>query len=673
MAEPSDITPNQEEVSEENVQPEEPNQQEETIGGMPAESSGIPTVPEERTDKGKEKVAEEEVDDFVSEEAHSSMRKYYANKGFVAERRFKTPITPFKELIEKRGWGTLCAHRRAGYAAVVREFYSNLVGRKDNTVYVRGVWVPYGAQAINQVYGMAGLKHGSKFKKLLENPDLKKVAEKLTDGKAQLRQEKGGPKTLNRGSLTEEAKVWFYFIASVLVPTKHLSTVREQEAVMLYAILKGYKINVGAIIENSIMRYHEGNKRGLIPHPATVTILCLKAGVKGDWGTEEEVPLASPLLLTGVTKGPWNQKKKGTLIKTGEEAPTAGPERENSENPLGANTFPRAGNEEHDEGIPMDFSSPLASSPPRQNRTFREQGESSRGANENQAIMELLLSMQRKMEEREQRWNVQQQFRDNTYEVELKRRDQQMEDELQRREEKFETELRRKEHKFEKELQRRENRFEAEFRRREQEWEEKMKKKEEQMKGVLKQQGEDFKKEMKERDRDLMQELKLSHEAFYNNQFERDSQLLTLIKEKELEQDTRWGEQLNGIKGVCKVLEKEFEKKLDDRDKDRRETDAYKQVEWLENLDLINNNLSKFLEVMTEMEFKMNNLGKRQDQLNEKVDLSNEIFIEEQAEKESKKRKERMEMKFPPFPDHLDTIELDPPNVYSSKQKKRKK
>ena len=110
--------------------------------------------------------------------------------------------------------------------------------------------MPYGAQAINQVYGMAGHKHGSKFKKLLENSDLKKIAEKLTDGKAQLRQEKGGPKTLNRESLTEEAKVWFYFLASVLVPTRHLSTVSEQEAAMLYAILKGYKINIGTIIEN---------------------------------------------------------------------------------------------------------------------------------------------------------------------------------------------------------------------------------------------------------------------------------------------------------------------------------------------------------------------------------------------------------------------------------------
>ena len=441
---------------------------------------------------------------------------------------------------------------------------------------------------------------------------------------------------------------------------------------MLYAILKGYKISIGTIIENSIMRYHEGNKRGLIPHPATVTILCLKAGVKGDWGTEEEVPLASPLLLTGVTKGPRNQKKKGALIKTGEEIPAAREEEVNTEAPPDSHHFTFADTVGHNEGSPRDFSFPLASSPPTQGKTFSEQGEGSRETQGNNAIIEILLSMQRKMEEREKRWNVQQQFRDNTYEVELKRRDQQWEEEFQRREERFETELQRKEQKFEKELQRRENRFEAESKRREQEWEEKLKGKEEQMKEVLKQQGEDFKKEMEERDRDLLQKLKLSHEAFYNNQFERDSQLLTLIKEKETEQDTRWGEQLNGIKGVCKVLQKDFEKKLDDRDKKQRETESYRQVEWLENLDLINNNLSKFLEVMTEMESKMNNLGTRQDQLNEKVDLSNQIFIEDQVEKESKKRKERMEMKFPPFPTYLDTFDLDPLNIYSSKQKKRK-
>ena len=407
MAETSELVPNLEEIMEEYVQPEEGIRQEEPMEEMPTEAPEAPVVSEERTSKRKGKAREEEIEEFVSEEAYSNWKKHYAKKGFVSERRFRNPITPFKEMIEQRGWRALCAHQKSGYKAVVKEFYSNLVGRKDNTVFVRGVWVPYGAKAINEAYGMAGHKHGSKFKKLLENPDFKNIAKKLTDGKAQMGQGEVEPKILNRGSLTEEAKVWFYFLASVLVPTRHLSTVREQEAVLLYAILKGYKINVGALIENSIMRYHEGNKRGLIPHPATITVLCLKAGVKGVWEKEEEIPRTSPLLLTGVNKGPRNQKKKGVLIETREETPAARQEEENPETPPEDNTFTFADKEGQDERSPVDFSIPLASSPPMQNRTFREKGESSRGAQENNSIMEMLISMQSKMEEREKRWSIQ--------------------------------------------------------------------------------------------------------------------------------------------------------------------------------------------------------------------------------------------------------------------------
>ena len=490
---------------------------------------------------------------------------------------------------------------------------------------------------------MAGHKHGSKFKKLLENPDLKKIAEKLTDGKAQLRQEKRGPKTMNKGSLTEEAKVWFYFLASVLVPTRHLSTVREQEAVLLYAILKGYKLNVGTLIENSIMRYHKGNKRGVIPHPATITVLCLKDGVQGAWEIEEEVPLTSPLLLTGVSKGPLNQKKKGVLIKTREEAPAARQEEENSENPVETNTFTFADNEGQNEGSPMDFSFPLASSPPRQNRTFREQGESSRGAQENNAVMEMLISMQNRMEEREKRWSIQQQFRDNTYEAELKRRDQQWEEELQRREEKFESELQRREHK----------------------WEAKRKRREERMKGVLQQQREDFRKEMEKRDKDQLQKLKFSNEAFYNNQVNRDNQLLGIIKERDAKLEEQTKENVNGFKFLYMSLEKEFEKKMEGRDKVLDENDAFRRKVWLENLDLINNNLSKFLEVMTEMERNVNTLGMRQDELNKKVDLTNKLAQEKHTNKEKAKGKRSIEVKIPEFSPKLDTLDLDPPDIYT--------
>ena len=54
---------------------------------------------------------------------------------------------------------------------------------------------------------------------------------------------------IKRGALTEEAKVWFYFICSVIMPTKHLCSVREQESILLYAFLKIYKTNLGILIE----------------------------------------------------------------------------------------------------------------------------------------------------------------------------------------------------------------------------------------------------------------------------------------------------------------------------------------------------------------------------------------------------------------------------------------
>ena len=296
---------------EEYIQPKGEVRQEPTRENVSSEQPEVQPVPKQQRKRGKEKQQEEEGDEFVSKEAFSIWKKYYSGKGFVGERGFSKLISPFKELIEQRGWGNFCKHQKSRYAAVVREFYSNLVGMKDNSVYVRGVWVPYGAKTINEMYGMEGQKHGSKLKKMIDNPNREKIARKLTYGKGKGKKGKGKQKTINRGDLTEEVKVWFYFLASVMVPTKHVCTVQEQEEIILYAMLKGYKLNAGTVIENSIMRYHEGNKRGLIPHPATITRLCLRASVKGTWEEEEECPKVSPLTLTGVSKGPRNQKKKG--------------------------------------------------------------------------------------------------------------------------------------------------------------------------------------------------------------------------------------------------------------------------------------------------------------------------------------------------------------------------
>ena len=117
---------------------------------------------------------------------------------------------------------------------------------------------------------------------------------------------------------------------------------------------------------------------------------------------------------------------------------------------------------------------------------------------------------------------------------------------------------------------------------------------------------------------------------------------------------------------------KDFEKRMKERDQELDGKDAFRRKVWLENLDLINNNLSKFLEVMTEMENTMNTLGKRQDDLNKKVDLTNKLILEEQIEMENDKKKKRTEMKFPKFNPNLATLDLDPPNIFAPPPKKKK-
>ena len=354
-----------------------------TEENRPSEQPEVRPVARQQKRKGKERRQEEEEDEFVSEEAYSIWKKHYAGKGFIGESGFSQLISPFKELIEQRGWGKFCKHYKTGYAAIVREFYSNLVGRKENSVFVRGVWVPYGAETINTMYDMEGQKHGSKYKKLADNPNREKIARRLTNGKVKWGQGQGEKKIINRGHLIEEAKVWFYFLALVLIPTKHVCTVREQEAILLYAILKGYKLNAGAIIENSIMIYHEGNKRGLIPLLATITWLCIRAGVKGSWAEEEECPNASPLTLTGVSKGPQNQKKKGVIVETDsrDEEESArqeedilmfeNQEEQNPETQPEGNTSMFAEDMAPDDRIPIDFTTPPGQFSPNEKHGFQ--------------------------------------------------------------------------------------------------------------------------------------------------------------------------------------------------------------------------------------------------------------------------------------------------------------
>ena len=155
-----------------------------------------------------------------------------------------------------------CKHKPPGFAAVVGEFYSNMIDMREDSAYVRRVWVLMGHEMINEVLQIKDPNNGSKFKRLLREPNHDKIVDFLTGGKGKWNSTRKNPhESIHRGSLTKEAKVWFYFIAYVIIPTKHLSTIRENEAILLYALLKGYKFDVGKIIETSIRTFRKIVKR----------------------------------------------------------------------------------------------------------------------------------------------------------------------------------------------------------------------------------------------------------------------------------------------------------------------------------------------------------------------------------------------------------------------------
>ena len=177
----------------------------------------------QRSVRHNEEVESEDEKTFVSAKAHALWNKQFANKGFISETGFGKLISPFSEIIDKKGWDFFCKHKAPGFAALAREFYSNMLEMREDSVYVQGVWVPFDHKRINEVFQLKELKHGLKLKKLVEKPDHEKIVNLSTTRRGKWEATKKNPhQAINRGSLIEEAKVWFYFIASIIIPTKHL-------------------------------------------------------------------------------------------------------------------------------------------------------------------------------------------------------------------------------------------------------------------------------------------------------------------------------------------------------------------------------------------------------------------------------------------------------------------
>ena len=84
--------------------------------------------------------------------------------------------------------------------------------------------------------------------------------------------------------MSRSSKAWHYFVCSKFMPITNFSAVSKDRVGLTYAIQMGKSIDVGLIIQKSILKALKILKAGL-PHSHLVFELCKEAGVqwvKGD-------------------------------------------------------------------------------------------------------------------------------------------------------------------------------------------------------------------------------------------------------------------------------------------------------------------------------------------------------------------------------------------------------
>ena len=82
------------------------------------------------------------------------MEKSLKERGFIAEREFKNLVSPFVEVLEKGEWKTLGERKEPGCAAMVKEFFANMVEDEGNKVYDRGHCINFIKERINLLFNL---------------------------------------------------------------------------------------------------------------------------------------------------------------------------------------------------------------------------------------------------------------------------------------------------------------------------------------------------------------------------------------------------------------------------------------------------------------------------------------------------------------------------------------
>ena len=91
---------------------------------------------------------------IVLELANFAWKEKLKYKDFIGKRGFSKLISPFLETIKKRGWHLFYEHKAPGFMDVIKEFYSNMLGLREKTCYIRGKWISFSREKIDETFNI---------------------------------------------------------------------------------------------------------------------------------------------------------------------------------------------------------------------------------------------------------------------------------------------------------------------------------------------------------------------------------------------------------------------------------------------------------------------------------------------------------------------------------------
>ena len=160
-----------------------------------------------------------------------------------------------KQTIEDNKWNLLCEHPDPAVVSVFRELYANGMERDEYNIFVKGKWVPFDWTTINNYYGLDNVED-EEYHAILDNDATNWDAIRDELCKVSVpwkRYTNGGLKSFASQAMTRTSKIWHYFVCAKLLPTTNFNDVVKNKAALVYAIQKKKKLDIGLIIQNSII------------------------------------------------------------------------------------------------------------------------------------------------------------------------------------------------------------------------------------------------------------------------------------------------------------------------------------------------------------------------------------------------------------------------------------